>query len=530
MKSYAQMAAVPRTEEYIGTGDTAIYRTVEKMKNIITQSSKNTYVREWAKDVVSRVEVNNKKGEAQAIFNFVRDSVRYTKDPLGFEYLQTPPTLLEDIRLYQEGKGERPAGDCVSGDTEIILRDKQTQMYVLKNIDELEYCYNQYEALSYDLNNEEWVFKDIVAWQDRGVKELHKFKFYNGTSEYCTLGHKVFNAKVTGGKLREISIKRFDEIDISTMLNSTKTNYNRVLCAKKIPSLDISVNKSEQELWIDGMYVAEGHCELDENGNFSRVSIAQDKVNIVEKLVEAVATIGIAGSWSKRTRNQYFRVCAEDSKRFHGMGRLSQNIQFLDEHLSLSENQLQSVLRGYFDGDGSYNSEGVEFCTTTSKKLAKQLAFMHLVLGKPLYTCDYGRPLSKFGNYPITRLYKFNSDRAYRLEVMKGVALVGPKSAEFVGHKRVYDITVKDTHNFVSSTGMIFHNCDDMCVLSLSLLKSIGFETAIKVVSFVPSKKYGHVYGLVKIGYDWISIDCVRPDQEMGWESKGHTRVMEAMI
>jgi transglutaminase-like putative cysteine protease len=112
MKSYAQMAAIPRTEENIGTGDGAIYRTVNKMKQIISDSSKNPYVREWVKEVVSRVEVNNKRGEAQAIYNFVRDNVRYTKDPLGFEYLQTPPALLEDIRLYQVGKGERPVGDC----------------------------------------------------------------------------------------------------------------------------------------------------------------------------------------------------------------------------------------------------------------------------------------------------------------------------------------------------------------------------------------------------------------------------------
>jgi hypothetical protein len=112
MKSFAQMSAVPRTEEYIGTGDGAIYKTVDKMKNIIQESSKNTYVREWAKKIVARVKVNDRKGEASAIFDFVRDNVRYTKDPLGFEYLQTPPVLLEDIRLYQEGRGDRPVGDC----------------------------------------------------------------------------------------------------------------------------------------------------------------------------------------------------------------------------------------------------------------------------------------------------------------------------------------------------------------------------------------------------------------------------------
>jgi hypothetical protein len=82
------------------------------MKDIINQSSRNPYVREWAKKIVSRVEVNNKKGEASAIFDFVRDSVRYTRDPMGFEYMQTPPVVLEDIRLYMEGQGDRPAGDC----------------------------------------------------------------------------------------------------------------------------------------------------------------------------------------------------------------------------------------------------------------------------------------------------------------------------------------------------------------------------------------------------------------------------------
>jgi hypothetical protein len=107
MKSYAQVMGIPRTEEYIGTGDAAIYKTVDKMKDIIRQSSKNPYVREWAGNIVGRVEVNDKRGEASAIFNFVRDRVRYTKDPLGFEYIQTPVVLLESI-----SQGDRPMGDC----------------------------------------------------------------------------------------------------------------------------------------------------------------------------------------------------------------------------------------------------------------------------------------------------------------------------------------------------------------------------------------------------------------------------------
>lgn len=112
MKSYYAVSSIPTTEEYIGTGEVAIRNTVEKMKQIISASSKNPYVREWAQNIVARVGVNEKKNECHVIHNFVRDNVRYTKDPYGFEYIQTPPVLLEAIRLNHAGQGERPAGDC----------------------------------------------------------------------------------------------------------------------------------------------------------------------------------------------------------------------------------------------------------------------------------------------------------------------------------------------------------------------------------------------------------------------------------
>ncbi len=103
---------IPYSEEFIGFGDDAIYNTVYKMRDIINISARNPYVRKWAQKILGAVKVNDKMGEAKAIFNFVRDNVRYTRDPKGFEYIQTPPLLLEDIGLYQKGQGERPIGDC----------------------------------------------------------------------------------------------------------------------------------------------------------------------------------------------------------------------------------------------------------------------------------------------------------------------------------------------------------------------------------------------------------------------------------
>jgi hypothetical protein len=73
-------------------------------------------------------------------------------------------------------------------------------------------------------------------------------------------------------------------------------------------------------------------------------------------------------------------------------------------------------------------------------------------------------------------------------------------------------------------------DCDDMTILSLSLLKSIGFPVAIKVVGFNGNKRFSHVYGLVQIGTNWIPFDCVRPDKDMGWEAPGISRVLETQV
>jgi transglutaminase-like putative cysteine protease len=54
-------------------------------------------------------------------------------------------------------------------------------------------------------------------------------------------------------------------------------------------------------------------------------------------------------------------------------------------------------------------------------------------------------------------------------------------------------------------------DCDDMVILSLSLLKSIGFRVGMRAVSYTPEKVYTHVYGLVYIQpYGWFPFDLVK--------------------
>lgn len=114
MTDYARHGlGVPITKEFIGWGDQAVYTTVNRMRGIIQVSSANPLVRDWAKRILGDVPVNAALDEATAIHDFVRDNIRYTRDPKGIEFVQTPPVLLAGIEEYLSGKSQsRPIGDC----------------------------------------------------------------------------------------------------------------------------------------------------------------------------------------------------------------------------------------------------------------------------------------------------------------------------------------------------------------------------------------------------------------------------------
>ena len=103
---------LPVEEQDIGLDTGAIRNTIMEMKRIIDVSSKNPFIREWARAILQDVQVNRKMDEASAIHNFVRDNVRYTRDPSGWEYIQTPPVLLAGIAEWMKRKAPRPIGDC----------------------------------------------------------------------------------------------------------------------------------------------------------------------------------------------------------------------------------------------------------------------------------------------------------------------------------------------------------------------------------------------------------------------------------
>jgi hypothetical protein len=69
-------------------------------------------------------------------------------------------------------------------------------------------------------------------------------------------------------------------------------------------------------------------------------------------------------------------------------------------------------------------------------------------------------------------------------------------------------------------------DCDDFTDLSLAMLESLGHETAIHVVSQLPSRAFNHVYGLDYIGPNAVRVDLVEFYRPPGATPPDETRTM----
>lgn len=540
----------------LGTGSKVSEKTVKEMIKLIYNSSQNQYVRSWAEKIIANVPPRDEMGEIEAIYYFVRDNCRYTKDMLGTEYFMTPHYLLQKL-----DKGEVPCGDCLPLTQKIIVRDIKKNKYKRIMLGDLKDCYKDYEALSYDFKQGKFVFKPILNWVYKGVKKVYDVKFKNGHTLRATKNHKVFSyetdkvGNVTNGidYVHNIYEREIGEIEI------TNQYKNKVLFAKEIPILSSVGLKDLNQLWVEGHYLAEGYKHDKDRGH--RVSIANDNAILRDRLCDKLQQLGLNFSKSKRVMHGYVSILnnAFSDYLVAEFGNGSSQKHISEDYLSMNENQILEFLDGYVQGDSSkfrkdckWNKMARTVHNTVSEQLAKDLVFLYLLLGRPLWfqkqkhwkDCQKSGHTEKCKKKDVYRLY----DRIYTgkfkyskgAEVLPSLVAATTKSVSFVGQEHVCDITIADTHNFVLENGLVVHNCDDLCLLSLSLLRSIGFFTKIRITSYTPGSDYSHVYGLVCLGgngdgisgnrAEWIPVDCIRRQEPFLWEAPKPIKVRDFLV
>lgn len=70
--------------------------TLTRMVKLTKGSKTNAQIIQQARRIVAPVPAKDWFGEAEAIQNWVRDNIRYTRDPYGVETLQTPEVTLSE--------------------------------------------------------------------------------------------------------------------------------------------------------------------------------------------------------------------------------------------------------------------------------------------------------------------------------------------------------------------------------------------------------------------------------------------------
>lgn len=100
---YLSERAAPVLIGRLPPGERGTRATLELMRQLADAGSREMRVREQAIGIVrrARVQPHDFDGELRALFAWVRDRVRYTRDPAGFEGLQSPARTLTWL-----------AGDC----------------------------------------------------------------------------------------------------------------------------------------------------------------------------------------------------------------------------------------------------------------------------------------------------------------------------------------------------------------------------------------------------------------------------------
>jgi len=73
-------------------------------------------------------------------------------------------------------------------------------------------------------------------------------------------------------------------------------------------------------------------------------------------------------------------------------------------------------------------------------------------------------------------------------------------------------------------------DCDDLTMLALAPLESIGLHTKFRVVSHRADRQFTHVYGLVQLGREWAKLDLVESWRPEGRATPAETRALEVEV
>lgn len=82
------------TVHEIPGGRAGVAATLRAMRDIVREARTDFFIRQTTQQVIANVLGKDWRGEADAVFQWVRNNIRYTMDPVDVETLHTPAQVL----------------------------------------------------------------------------------------------------------------------------------------------------------------------------------------------------------------------------------------------------------------------------------------------------------------------------------------------------------------------------------------------------------------------------------------------------
>ena len=353
------------------------------------------------------------------------------------------------------------------------------------------------KALSYNIDKDIFEYKPIVWAKKSKNRQLLEITTEGLNKLQCTENHKILTQR---GYVKAEDLIIGNDSVILDGIENQKTKYKP--------------NKDQIQI-ILGSFLGDGHLQKMSKFNTYRLSFTQGEKQF-EYFKSKISAFDLD-----------YRLI--ESGYTHELSIYSSNptkVFLLEKDIWELMNDINEMgLAIWYQDDGSYTNNR---CTINSNQLTyEETEYMRNIL-KDKYDINFITKLSK-GKYYYLRADKENSDKfidlihKYMHPIMQYKSYIDIsnniitynnkylnhggnyiKSIEKIHSEDVYDIEIKDNHNFVttrsrseyknksgvSSSGIVVHNCQDSNLLVLDILKSSNVPGAVIV-----GDQYQNLYG-----------------------------------
>lgn len=442
---------------------------IKRIRGLIRKGAVDPAIRKTAIAVLSqrdpkkpggwKVAEKDWRGEADALFGFVRKNVRYTKDSaLADTYVHPARTLLD----RGNPKGSGGGADCLPEDTLLLTDD-----FRLVPI-------SQIAAGTRIWGRDAWTTVEAV-WE-KGDLPLQEVRIANGSAFRCTADHKVYvlSCEKHGPTCPDI-VKGWR----NCLPRGVPRGVARIHASELQPGMAlvtperIAWGKDAQDprrAYVEGLYLADGWSSHE--GDFAIAG-----KDGCPKAAQKAEVAGICAELGLRTRLHPRYVTVLDrtwTTRLRGMG--SHAWEKHAASIDLAEPAARELLHGILADSGENSASAGRTFTSTSRTLTLQARVLLKMQGRSCgerYVPRHGG----LGTHPIWRLQVWDQADGRKQKLLR------VKSVRPAGAAPCWDIQTSDHYVYLPEADVTVSNCDDYAITLGSLLMSVGHNVKLRVAA-----------------------------------------------